>query len=153
MNKILRYILGTLGILLLVANLPLALMSLAQTFQDSEDRAIGIGVTLFFAACAFCGYLLVRHNFWLARRNNSRARQDATVQTILELARDHGGKLTVYDAALHPDITTDDAKKGLEALVKDGLAYNYVTPEGTMLYMFGDTKPLSNYNTDVDDEF
>jgi hypothetical protein len=49
----------------------------------------------------------------------------------------------VYDAALHPDITTNDAKQGLEALVKDGLAYNYVTPEGTMLYIFGDAKPHS----------
>ncbi|MEM7738784.1 MAG: hypothetical protein AAF267_23700 [Deinococcota bacterium] len=145
MKKVIRYTLGIIGILLLITNAPLALTALWDVFYPPEDSSQGItiGVTLFFMALAACGGALVWYQLWLPRRNrdSTQAREDARLQTILELARDKGGKLTVYDAALHPDITTDEAKQGLEALVKDGLAYNYVTPEGTMLYIFGDAKP------------
>lgn len=133
--KVVRITLGSFGALLLLFSVPFVGMALWELFNPPEDATRGVTIALLFlfAGTAYVGWLLMKRNFWVSKQKLE--------QRILELAQHKGGTLTVYDVALLPDISTKTAKTTLDALVSDGLATGYVTPEGTMLYVFGN-QPL-----------
>ena len=59
-------------------------------------------------------------------------------RTILNLARENNGILTVSDVALKADITMDEAKEYLEALVSKGFAELRVRKSGSLVYVILD---------------
>jgi TM2 domain-containing membrane protein YozV len=54
---------------------------------------------------------------------------------ILKLAKENNGLLTVSEVALAADISVDDAKKDLDALVSKGIAELRVRKTGTLVYV------------------
>jgi TM2 domain-containing membrane protein YozV len=59
-------------------------------------------------------------------------------KVILRLAKANKGILTVSEVALAADITIEDAKKDLEAMVKKGFAELRVRQSGTIVYTIPD---------------
>jgi len=57
---------------------------------------------------------------------------------ILKLAKENRGILTVSDVALEAQITVDEAKKYLEALVSKGIAELRVRKSGSLVYVIPD---------------
>lgn len=139
MKKVIRIALGSLGVFLLLMSLPFVGMALWEFFNPPENtdtsRGVLIALVLLFGGTGYGGWLLIKNNFWLS--------QHKLEQRILELAHAHNGTLTVYDVALLPEINPRAAKTALDALVHEGLATSYVSAEGTLRYVFGDTSLLT----------
>ena len=57
---------------------------------------------------------------------------------LLRLAKENNGKLTVSEVVLGADISIDEAKKLLEALVSKGFAELRVTKSGSLVYVIPD---------------
>ncbi len=61
--------------------------------------------------------------------------RESVERIILKLAKRNKGILTITDVALEADISVDDAKKDLEALVDKGIAELRVRKTGTIVYV------------------
>lgn len=75
--------------------------------------------------------------------------KDRVEHTILKLAKENKGILTASEVALAANISIDEAKKDLDALVSKGIAELRVRQTGTLVYtlpemMDGDA-PLENW--------
>lgn len=70
-------------------------------------------------------------------------------RAILRLAKENNGILTVSDVALGADMSIDEAKKCLEALVSRGFAELRVRKTGTLVYVIPDMldkdEPLEDF--------
>ena len=70
-------------------------------------------------------------------------------RTILKLARENRGIITISDVALGADIPMDEAKKILDALVTKGLAELRVRKSGSLVYVIPDMmdkdEPLEDF--------
>ena len=70
-------------------------------------------------------------------------------RAILRLAKEHKGILTVSEVALGADITIEEAKKHLEALVSKGFADLRVRKSGSLVYVIPDMadkdEPLEDF--------
>jgi TM2 domain-containing membrane protein YozV len=78
-----------------------------------------------------------RRNKW-RYVNDGQARtlneKDSVERVILKLAKENSGVLTASEVALAANISIDDAKKDLDALLKKGIAELRVRKSGTLVY-------------------
>jgi TM2 domain-containing membrane protein YozV len=65
-------------------------------------------------------------------------RKERPEYVILKVAKANKGVVTVSDLALAADITVDEAKKNLDALVSKGIAELRVRESGALAYVFPD---------------
>jgi DNA invertase Pin-like site-specific DNA recombinase len=61
--------------------------------------------------------------------------KESLERVILKLARENKGVLTVSEVALAADISVDEAKRDLDALVSKGIAELRVRKTGTLVYV------------------
>jgi predicted transcriptional regulator len=75
--------------------------------------------------------------------------KESLERIILKLAKEKKGILTASDVALAAEISVDDAKKTLDALVSKGIAELRVRKTGTLVYVIPDImdkdEPLENF--------
>jgi TM2 domain-containing membrane protein YozV/predicted transcriptional regulator len=79
-----------------------------------------------------------------------RVRKKETVErTILRLAKENNGIITATEVALTANLSMDDAKKALDALVSKGFAELRVRTSGTLVYtlpeMMDRDEPLEDF--------
>ena len=81
--------------------------------------------------------------------NNKGRGKENTERVILELAKENKGILSASEVALGADITIEEAKKHLEALVSKGFAELRVRKSGTLVYVIPDMadkdEPLEDF--------
>ncbi|MDR2482897.1 MAG: NINE protein [Treponema sp.] len=75
--------------------------------------------------------------------------KDRVEHTILKLAKENKGIITASEVALAANISIDEAKKDLDALVSKGIAELRVRQTGTLVYtlpeMMDSDAPLENW--------
>lgn len=77
-----------------------------------------------------------------SRNTTQRVRLDnikkkkSTEKQILDIAKKHGGKITVTQVAMDTDLSIEQAEKKLQDLVKSGYVQMNVTDNGVMIYEF-----------------
>lgn len=80
---------------------------------------------------------------------NEKREKEHPERAILRIAKENDGILTVSDVALGADMSIDEAKKCLEALVSRGFAELRVRKTGTLVYVIPDMvdrdEPLEDF--------
>ncbi len=96
-------------------------------------------VWTYVLATLFLGILPSALGLWICRharqRGRRRARESAE-RTILQLARERNGKLTVADVAMNTSLPSSEAKEALEQLNLDRLVDMDVSESGVVVYLF-----------------
>ncbi len=90
-------------------------------------------------ATLFLGIIPSALGLWVcrhARRKGKRRSHESTERTILELARERSGKLTVADVAMNTSLSSSEAKEALDQLNLDRLADMDVSESGVVVYHF-----------------
>ena len=81
--------------------------------------------------------------------NEKKNAKDHPEKIILRLAKDNNGVISVSDLALGADISIEEAKKSLDALVAKGFAELRVRKSGTLAYVIPDMadkdEPLEDF--------
>ena len=96
-------------------------------------------VWIYVLTTLLLGILPAALGLWICRlakqRGKKRTREFAE-HTILQLARDRGGKLTVADVAMNTSLSSSEAKDTLEQLHLDRLADMDVSESAVVVYHF-----------------
>ncbi len=90
-------------------------------------------------ATLFLGILPSALGLWIcrhARRKGKRRARESSERTILQLARERSGKLTVADVAMNTPLSSSEAKEALDQLNLDRLADMDVSDSGVVVYHF-----------------
>ena len=136
-------LLGGAGLLLL------ALFMFVGYLGSDSDAAAGARFAAFVIAVLLpgaAGAALLRSYFREKRGVGQRKAElrDKTLEAeLLRLAGKHAGKLTIVEAVAELAISPEEAKTGLDALARRGLADFEVTDSGVVVYAFHDLQRLS----------
>ena len=115
---------GTLGLIGSLGNL-----------VDPGDSS----VWTYVLATLFLGILPSALGLWIcrhARQKGKRRARESAERTILQLARERSGKLTVADVAMNTSLSSSEAKEALDQLNLDRLADMDVSESGVVVYHF-----------------
>ena len=96
-------------------------------------------VWTYVLATLFLGILPSALGLWIcrhARRKGRKRAGESTERTILQLARERNGKLTVADVAMNSSLSSSEAKEALDQLNLDRLADMDVSESGVIVYRF-----------------
>lgn len=119
------------AVLLLPAGVGLVLFGLGQRIDDNDwQEPLSIGVAVF--AIGAVTWSLARRLDAAARV--SRARRDEN--RVLRLARQRGGRLTAFDAAVDTGLTAAEAEQILRRLADGGFVEIEVSDSGVLVYRF-----------------
>ena len=91
---------------------------------------------LFAGVLPFAAGLVKSLRSAIIRRRRLRERPSELQHLLLELARRHGGRLTVVQAAASGRMTLDEARRSLERMVRDGYVAKSVGDKGAVYYEF-----------------
>ena len=111
----------------------LGLIGSLGNLVDPENTS----VWTYVLATLFLGILPSALGLWIcrhARQKGKRRASEAAERTILQLAREWNGKLTVADVAMNTSLSSSKAKEALDQLDLDRLADMHVSESGVVVY-------------------
>ncbi len=111
----------------------LGLIGSLGNLVDPENTS----VWTYVLATLFLGILPSALGLWIcrhARQKGKRRASEAAERTILQLARERNGKLTVADVAMNTSLSSSKAKEALDQLDLDRLADMHVSESGVVVY-------------------
>jgi hypothetical protein len=109
--------------------------SLYELFAATgEDPALMFGMAVFFGVAAIAGGLATYFGFRPSYNKSLDPRE--IEQTLLGVARDLKGEITVEEFALHTPLTVSECKVILEKMVSDGAAEIGLGRHEETLYVF-----------------
>ena len=129
-----RTIAGIIAILFGLLNLMLLIAAVAELVGGSSETEPGIalGVAVFFLGLTLgCA--------WFAKRmlgHGAAAAALAREQTVLELAQQHGGRVTIAEVAAETRLTVAEAQATLERLSRQGVAERHLTDDHATVFAF-----------------
>ncbi len=133
MNKFL----GLLGGLVCLFSLMFVAAAIGDLAGGDTETSTGVlvGLLVFFGGTAFLGGYLARKKLFVSG-DEAREALRGHEQTILELALAQGGRATVAGIAAKTDLTVAEAKAGLEALTRQGVAEVAFDADDDVYYQF-----------------
>lgn len=135
-TRLVRKLLGALGVGVLLVSLLFLALFVGQLFGESEtERPVLVALVVFFAGTAVAGGLLARSGLRQPPPGPQLTDFDRE-QRILDRARALGGRVTVAEIAADCDLSLEDSKRLLDRFAVAGAAEVLVTDDGIMVYDF-----------------
>ena len=133
--NILEKLLFFVGILLVGWGLLFVAGSILGMLNPTSPHSLatyGIAMTLLGIVPGVGGVVLC----WKMRRQSRRRQSEARERTMLLLAKENEGKLTVAQVAMSMSVSSTEAKEMLDRCHLDGLATIQASDSGSVEYLF-----------------
>lgn len=130
-----RIFLGITSVLMGLVSMPCTVLFIVMAVEGATDVGGAIFLALF---CAMMSAVSVGM-FWLAVRKKKKppfVMDEWRERQTLQLAKQHGGLLSVGALALNSDMSVEESVQALETLEQRGIASTWVDDHGDLVYRF-----------------
>lgn len=122
-----------------LATLAMSLFFVATAFYDlfagtADNPGVVIGLAVFFGIAALGGGIATYLGFRPTYKKSSDPKE--IERTVLGIARDLKGEITIEELALHTPLSVSECKNLLEQMVSDGAAEIGLGPNEETMYVF-----------------